>query len=210
MKIKLLFLCIIVFTASLSAQGGFAFGVKGGINYSNASGGDLFIKLKSKLDFHVGGVIEYSLTDKFLIQTEPMYSRQGYVFPEGPIQIGNDIGPITGRIRVHLDYINVPLFADYEILEGFSLQAGPQLGFGLGGHNKLITKKSSFLPGVDEMKSSITGLNVLDFGVLAGLQYELPSNLFFQLRYVLGLTGIGGKGTSKNRNAQLSIGYKFN
>ena len=209
MKKLFLFAAVAAFTISTAfAQDEIRYGIKGGVNYSNVSRADLSIKLNSKVGFHLGGVISYKIGEKVLIQTEPMYSLQGYVFPESSVYTDVDGIPVVAKRVVHLHYINLPIIAGYELAKGLSVQAGPQVGVSLGG--KVKFKDVSSFGNSNNLENANLDLSTIELGVLGGLQYELPSNIFFQLRYVLGLTGISGKGSFKNNNAQLSIGYKFN
>ncbi|WP_456314955.1 outer membrane beta-barrel protein [Pseudomonas shirazensis] len=59
------------------------FGVKGGLNLSNIVGGDVD-GTKSLVGFHVGGLAEIKITDKFAIQPELLYSAQGFTAEAGP------------------------------------------------------------------------------------------------------------------------------
>ncbi|MFT5249982.1 MAG: hypothetical protein ACI93P_001717, partial [bacterium] len=92
-----------------------------------------------------------------------------------------------------LNYINVPIMAEYKIIDGLTAQAGPQFGIN-------VTAK-------DDDGNDINDIKTLDIGVGFGAQYELDFGLFFQARYVLGLNKIfdvDGGGDFKNRVISLS------
>lgn len=89
--------------------------------------------------------------------------------------------------------------AKYYIMEGLSLQAGPELAFKVGAEDDFT----------DEAIKS------MDFGLGIGAGYELPMGLMFDVRYNLGLSNIAeedvfGDGVEiKNTGIQLGLGYRF-
>ncbi|RZJ50533.1 MAG: PorT family protein [Flavobacterium sp.] len=159
------------------------FGIKGGLNFSTVTGDDT-----ESIDYvtsqNIGLVSEIPISEKFSFQPEIMFSRQGYSFD-------NDV--------VALNYLNVPLMGKYYVTKGFSVEAGPQIGFLLSAENEKTDVKDSF--------------NTFDFGVNFGLGYKLENGLNFGVRYNLGLTDINNiEGiSSKNKNGvfQISVGYFF-
>ncbi|MFD1604105.1 porin family protein [Flavobacterium artemisiae] len=178
-------LVLAVFTAlgfvNVNAQE-IKFGVKAGLNFSTVSGDNTEIDYVTSQ--HVGILSEIPLSEKFSFQPEIMYSRQGYSF-------GDDI--------VALNYLNIPLMGKYYITKGFSVEAGPQVGFLLSAKNEKTNVKDSF--------------NTVDFGVNFGLGYKLENGINFGVRYNLGLTNINNVDNSsiKNKNGvfQVSVGYFF-
>ena len=100
---------------------------------------------------------------------------------------------------VALSYLNIPLMGKYYVTKGFSIEAGPQIGFLLAAKNEKTDVKDSF--------------NTFDFGVNFGLGYKLENGINFGARYNLGLSDINNLDISSNKNKngvfQLSIGYFF-
>ena len=183
---KKLFLCaalaVFAFT-SVNAQE-VTFGVKAGVNLASIAGDDTD-GVSSLTSFHIGGVAEISFSDKFSFQPELLYSAQGYSYDS---------------FDVKLDYINIPLLAKYYVAEGFSIEAGPQVGF-------LMSAKAED----EDVKDFVSGI---DFGLGIGVGYKMDSGLNFAARYNLGLSNINdGEGSDdfKNQNnvIQLSVGYMF-
>lgn len=152
------------------------FGVKGGINFAYLAG-DNTNNLDPITDFHVGVLAEIPISEKFSFQPELLYSGQGS--------------------NTNLNYINLPLLGKYYVAKGFSIEAGPQIGYLLSAKNGSTDVKSSF-------KS-------LDFGVNLGASYLLNDRFIFSARYTLGLSDINDTNglSDKNRNGmfQLSFGY---
>ncbi|OUR91064.1 hypothetical protein A9Q87_11345 [Flavobacteriales bacterium 34_180_T64] len=158
------------------------FGAKAGVNFATL-GGDDTDGIESTTSFHVGGVANIGVSDKFSVQPEIVYSSQG---------------ASEGGFDLKLDYINVPIMAKYEVADGFSLEAGPQIGFLMSADFEGTDVKDSF-------KST-------DFSAGLGLAYEMESGLNFAARYNLGLGNIAeeDEGDLKNNVFQISVGYFFN
>jgi hypothetical protein len=170
------------------------FGVKAGLNLANLNGDDLDFDLRTS--FHVGGIIEFELSDKFSLQPELMYSAQG---AKRSINIqGTDVD-YTAKV----DYLNIPVIAKYYVIEGLSLEAGPQIGVNIVSEEKVEVNGMSETEDL-EVKS-------IDFGLNFGVGYKLENGLNFGARYNLGLTDIPdeGNGEIKNGVFQLSVGYFF-
>lgn len=198
---KLVLAAVAVFAIGNSAfaQQEVKFGPKAGVNFSNVSGVD---NSEMKTGFHVGAVAEIKFTEKFSVQPEVLYSSQGTKFTSN-----------NSEVNWNNDYINIPIMAKYYIVEGFSVEAGPQVGFltkaeqegTFGGFTGKVDRKDAF-------KS-------VDFGVNFGLAYDLSSGLFVNARYNLGLSKINeditvGNNTIstpdyKNNVIQVGLGYKF-
>lgn len=106
----------------------------------------------------------------------------------------------NGEDEFNLNFVRIPLMAKYYVAEAFSIHAGPQLGFVAGGGEAKEFMKS------------------FDFGVGFGAGYELPSGLFFDARYNLGLSDLNdfpaGSGLESAKITQnsfnIGLGYKFN
>ncbi len=191
MKKLLLFAALSVFGLTTINAQEVRLGAKAGANFASLNGDDVD-DIDGRTSFHVGGVANIGITELFSIQPEVIYSSQGFS--------GDDDGDVT----VNLDYINVPVMADFKLAEGFSLQGGAQVGFN-------ISSKIDF----DGDKEDIDDIQTIDFGVGIGAQYILPMNLFFQARYVIGITNVyeeieGMDLDAKNSVISVSVGYFFN
>lgn len=193
------------------------FGAKAGLNLSTI-GGDFGVSdfdedtnTKSKVGFHVGGLAEIVLSDKFSIQPELLFSQQGakieYSFSGFPED--------NYDVETTLSYINLPIMAKFYPIENLSIEAGPQFGF-------LISDKD-----VDSDDGTISGEGApeyksFDYGLNIGAGYKLDNGVMFQIRYNVGLAKIddvpndiegfgvfGSTFSRKNRVLQLSVGYMF-
>ena len=142
--------------------------------------------------------MKFAVSDKFSFQPEILDSSQG------------DKMSIDGiDIDFNFDYLNFPMLAKYYVAEGFSLEAGPQIGVSL-------TAKVEGGGASIDLKDVMKGI---DFGLDFGLGYKFENGINFAARYNLGLSNIVEDGTilgeeidasdTKNYNNvfQLSVGY---
>lgn len=148
------------------------FGVKAGANFSNFTGD---ADLDGRTGFYVGGLVDIGISEKFHVQPELLYSMEGAKDAE-------------------LDFVRIPIMAKFYLMEGLNIQAGPVLGFKVGGEEF-----------VDEATKS------LDYGLGFGAAYELPIGVFFDARYNLGVANISdGDGFDLGTSAfQVGLGYRF-
>ncbi|MEW7292016.1 porin family protein [Aquimarina sp. 2304DJ70-9] len=206
MKKLLVFAVLASFSSLVTAQEEkIRFGAKAGVNFANIAG-DGTNGVDGRTSFHVGAVVEIPIAEKFAFQPELVYSSQGFGF--NTITFIDVLGVVTIESTTKLDYINVPLMAKYYVAQGFSLQAGPQVGFLVSAKAESDTAGLTTEIDIDEFIKGI------DFGLNFGAGYQLDMGLFFDARYNLGLSNINdgsGFDNSKNQNAviQLSVGYKF-
>jgi len=195
-------LAIFSFT-SMNAQG-VTFGAKAGVNFASITG-DGTDNLDMRTSLHVGGVAEIAFSDKFSLQPELLYSSQGAK------------ASFSGfEAKTKLDYLNLPVMAKYYVAEGFSVEAGPQVGVLLSA--KVDTDNSidliSSSPKVEvDIKDETSDI---DFGLKFGAGYKLESGLNFGAHYNLGLADlndntVSDSGDFKNQNGviQVSVGYFF-
>lgn len=157
------------------------FGVKAGLNFASISR-NYSANPETVTAFNFGVMTEIPITEKFSFQPEALFSGQGFA-------LNDDV--------VALNYLNIPLMGKYYLTKGFSLEAGPQIGFLLSAKQESVNVKDSF--------------NSVDYGVNLGLGYKLNNGLNFSARYNLGLSNINSTNdyTNKNGVIQVSIGYLF-
>lgn len=208
---KLLMITVVFFFAFayVNAQDGAQFGVKGGINFATITSDADFVDFESRTCFHLGAVLELPISDMFSFQPEVLYSCQGADYSADVDDSPSETKAALFEGSIKLAYLNIPLMAKYYIAEGFSLEAGPQIGFLLSAKDEYDSQGDS---GEDDIKEYVKGF---DFGVNFGLGYKLEGGLNFGARYNLGLTNgnddIGELGdyTLKNGVFQFSLGYFF-
>lgn len=202
---KKIFLSVLAVVAlSLQAQAqtpDFKLGAKAGVNFANLSNAEF----DGKTAFHVGVVGEFFINDKFSVQPEILYSRQGAKLKNNLYEFNESF-----ESKITLDYIHIPIMAKYNLWEGLNVQFGPQVGFLTKAEEDFTnTLAGVTTTGVQDIKNDA---NKVDFGLNFGLGYELGMGVFFDARYNLGLTNVNKKNELfdySNRAIQLSVGYKF-
>lgn len=221
MKKLLLIVGVAVFTLSTQAQE-VRMGVKAGLNMASI-GGDDTGDAKSRTGFHIGGLVEIPISEKFSVQPELLYSAQGAKeeYSESFNEPGFS-GTIKATDKLKLDYINIPIMAKYYVIDGLAIEAGPQIGFLMSAKESaeldisgdwpseiIDLIKDEFGEGEEDVKDFY---NTLDLGIGLGASYRLDMGVFFGVRYNLGLSNINkDSGDFKNQNNvfQISAGYTF-
>jgi len=185
-KVFLNLVIVIISAVSVHAQSA-QFGIKGGVNLATFSGKDA-TGATTLVGFHGGGLVSLPISSDFSVQPEVLYSMQGAKVPS-----------VSGQIN--LGYINVPVLAKYTIFHGFSVEAGPQVGF-------LLSAKAEASGSSGDVKSQTQSV---DFSAVGGASYLTSANIGFDARYTLGLTTTAKDNTSKvyNNVIQLGVYYMF-
>ena len=165
---------------------------KVGMNLSTITGdGDQ----KMKVGLLAGVEAEYGISENFGLDFGVLYSMEGYKYKHELWGNGMLLG--TNNINVNLDYINIPILAQYYPIKGLAIKAGVQPAFNV--RHKLGGDASG----------TIDGVNSFNFSIPVGLSYEYQ-NFVLDARYNIGVTKIY-KDTDQGRNSTISIslGYKF-
>lgn len=184
----------------------------------------------TQLGLVAGIEVGYQMTDKFGITADVLYSGQGidcdtrWFEPDGTTPI------YRLKDNMKLDYLNIPILANYYIVKGLAVKAGIQPGFLVSAKSKVerdIYDGAGTESGEVDMKD---GLNSFDLSIPVGLSYEWK-NIFIDVRYIFGLTNVNKSNTylfeevtldaygkadprpieknSKNGVFQLTLGYKL-
>ncbi|WP_169744676.1 porin family protein [Siansivirga zeaxanthinifaciens] len=204
--IKIIFLFVFL-VAQISNSQELQFGAKAGLNLTTISG-DETEELEGKVSFHLGGYAELNISEKFTLQPEVLYSRQG-------TKESYDDDSFSSDYVYTFDYLNMPVMFKYYILESFSIELGSQIGV-------LISSKAEYQE--SEYNNSYTEdlkkfINAIDYGANIGFGYKLANGLNFSARYYLGLSNIKkddntdgtyDAGKLYNNVFQVSVGFTFN
>ena len=193
---------------SVEAQEKVSIGAKVGVNFSKIQG-DAVENADGRTGFHFGAIVEIPITEKFSVQPEILYSQQGL---ETKTLLGDIVDGLD--LKLKLDYITVPVLAKYNLINGLSIEAGPQFGF--------LAKAESE---TDLVGGSVEGsrtddvsdqFSSFEIGAAIGAEYELNSGLFFQARYIIGVSNADDNNEDgffqddlTNSNLQVSVGFKF-
>ncbi|MGI9542036.1 MAG: porin family protein [Cyclobacteriaceae bacterium] len=166
--------------ANIAAQAQDQIGIKGGINFANY-GGDV-IDNKVKPGIHLGAFLNFRIIDELYVQPELLYSLQGSHFKRSEVSLD---------YKEHLHYINLPILARYYLTENISVHAGPYFGVLISGKAKGNWYGTEINQNIDQVRS----LKSFDFGLVAGIAYQLANRLNIGARLNLGVLNL-----SKNDN----------
>jgi hypothetical protein len=207
---KKIFFAAAVLMCSLTAfaqskEGTFSIQPKAGINISNLSNKD---NAKVKVGFTAGAEAEYQLTKQLSLSAGALFSMQGAKSTTVFREVDNttkEIREVDIKNTMEFDYINVPILANYYIIEGLAVKLGIQPGFN-------IVAKRKRTDGVDKVSKNLSDLGVdvrkVDFSIPIGISYEL-NDFVVDARFNLGLTEVADLVKSKNRVFQITFGYQI-
>ena len=200
----LLFLCV---GQTLYAQ--ISIGPKLGLNSfkvdPEASSVNYFFK--SKYGGTVGFFVKYKISTRFSVQSELLYSQQGYKEEFSYVPDPQSVaGKCTIKFTTH--NLNIPVLMKFYPWEGFNLEVGPQVGFNFA-NNRDISFSLSDNPGDSDWGKAT--FKTVDLALIFGVGYEFNNRITTSLRYNLGLTSMTDElfGKAYNRGFQLSVGYLF-
>ena len=141
-------------------------------------------KKEARVGLAIGAEAEYyTSTDWLSISAGAMYMQQGW-----EIKNGN---------TYKVDFINIPILANFYVAKGFALKVGLQPGF-------LVTAKA----GGNDFKDDC---NTFNFAIPLGLSYEFANGITLDLRGAASLTKLNKNSGIKwyNDGGMLTVGYKF-
>jgi hypothetical protein len=222
MKKILLTTTLLISTTLLFSQT--KYGVKAGVNFASVNiqreQSNLEGETSSQTSFHIGGFAEMGITSKFYFQPGLTLSGKGYKIKGSKSET---VYTLSETESINLMYLEVPLTFLTKFSIGpsrFSLGAGPYLGYGISGKQKVTLKFDA--PGSDEDASSSESADLkfgsktgevkpFDFGLNLSAGYEIKSGIFVNAGYGFGLNNITNKEDTKVKNkvVSISLGYKF-
>lgn len=194
MKKMMMIVAFVAATVSASAQninrevGAFTLQPKVGLALGSFSGE--YIKEvgstadpKTRVGFIAGVEGEYYATNWLGVALGLNYAQQGW--------------KVDGN-KAKLDYLNVPLVANFYVAKGLALKTGAQFGF-------LVNAKAEDVDIKDACKK-------FNFSIPVGISYEI-SNIILDIRYNIALTNVnknaGNNNKSRSDLVQFTLGYKF-
>lgn len=139
---------------------------------------------KMKFGLVGGAEFGYMIADQFGVTAGLLYTMQGSAYD------------VEKSENLNMDYLNIPILANYYIIPGLAIKAGIQPG--------ILTRAKVDDYDVKEAYKS------LDIAIPMGISYEF-SDFVIDARYNLGITNIVDHGDAKVRNSviQFTIGYKI-
>lgn len=221
---------------SLSAQTKstprFSYELSAGFNLSTSSlHSDVdYIGKKTKPGFQVGAGVNYNFARSFFVGTGLYYTNKGVIVEGTSYTIGGPVVTIRWKQTINQHYLQLPVKIGYQLkladkVTGI-VQTGVYYAYGVGG--KAVTKNtySGAREGSDKTERETfgeKGLKEADYGWLGGIGVSV-GRIQIMLNYELGIPDIDrgnqydawlnylfsdNTNTYKNRNASLSIGYRF-
>ena len=178
---------------------------------------------KVRPGFVAGVEGEYGVSENFGITAGIFYSQQGVKgndeieidlddLKEMGIDLGVGILDIKGKETFKLDYINIPIMAQYYPMKGLALKAGIQPGFcvnkkykfeGTASVNPTAERKS-----FNEEYKITEGVKGFQFAIPVGVSYEY-ANFVLDARYNIYLTKALKGSDSRHSVFSFTLGYKF-
>lgn len=167
--------------------------------------------IKDKFGLIAGFEAEYQMSRRFSLSAGLLYSMQGAKYDD---YLSEDFRITDAKVR--LEYVNIPIMANFYVVKGLALKAGLQPSFCVKDE-----VKGNLAVKVDEGETIVSsGVTMPDFktfdlSVPVGVSYEYHDFVIGAL-YNIGLTDVfggtwdGGTGPSSHNSVlQFTLGYKF-
>lgn len=175
-------------------------GIRAGVNVATLSN----IDADFKADFYAGGILSLHLGQKYTLQPELIYTRQG---ANNVMFAADDPETPDRREDVTIQYLSLGVINKFYFVEGFHGLAGPSLDMKIGKN----------FPRVDFDDEDYGGV---DLGIALGLGYTLPFGLTVEGRFKTGLLDAFNNDyflgifddpdkVSLNRVFQIGVSYSF-
>lgn len=201
MKRKTLLLVVaIAATTQIFAQKKVSPGIRAGVNVATLSN----INADFKTDFYAGGIVSLHLGQRYTLQPELTYTRQG---ANNVTFVDDETGDPTGQENVTIQYLSLGVINKFYFVEGFHGLIGPSLDMKIGKN----------FPRIDFDDDDYGGV---DLGISLGLGYTLPIGLTLEGRFKSGMLDAFNNdyflgmfddpdNISLNRVFQLGVSYSF-
>ncbi len=186
-----------------------------GVNFSTwVASEDLELDLKSRASILFGVVAEVRISENFAVQPELDFIQKGFSSEEVTT------GSSSGHTDLIINHIEIPILAKFGKDFGparVDVLIGPSFSYGLNGKFKTtFTVNGDTTVDTDEIdfeedEFSRSDLS-LQIGAAASKKLGETANVFFDIRYLLGLTNINNSGSddeAHNRIFAISIGALF-
>ncbi len=186
------------------------FGLKGGMNVSSLSKDGGLEDQSSKIGFNGGVFLNAPLSEQFSIQPEVLYNNLGSKVTITEANIGNN--NYTAEYARHLDYISVPVMAQFNATPNFYIEAGPQFSFLVDARDKYKNTKNGSTQNAESYSLNKDNFNNFDFALGLGIGYYFTPQLGINARYTAGLTDIyksNSNSTDNVKNNVFQVGLNF-
>ena len=177
---------------------------------------------KVRPGFVAGVEAEYGISENFGLQFGLLYSQQGAKssgeedfdledFKELGLDFGVGILNIKGKDTYKLDYINIPIMAQYYPIKGLALKAGIQPSFCVNKKYKIEGTATVSATGTEPFNEEYKLGDVVksfQFAIPVGVSYEYE-NFVLDARYNIYLTKALKGFDSRHSVFSFTLGYKF-
>lgn len=177
----------------------YLFGIKAGVNIASqfSPGSEDVFEVKSIAGINAGGYYSHFISRVLAVQAELSVSGKGSHWRE--YNYSQD------EAKDILSYFDLPLLLRYQPAPLINIHAGPQVSY----LARAMQYDYSTL-----LKAAIEDYyKPLDFGMVVGVEANLPKNIDLTLRYVRGLISVNTPGgynyKSYNNYFQFTAGYRF-
>ncbi len=187
--------------ASVRADGLIRFGIKGGVNFANLVGPDLYPNWKTKIGLAAGGFVSFQINRLLAIQPEFFYSQKGSTWK----------GDLF-TYKVNLTFVDIPLLVKFFIPVSAqsalrpNVFVGPYAGIKMSAKMTVETAEGSDETDMQDLKKTDLGLVVgggIDFAVGKG-------KILLDVRYSFGFSTFSTIEDFKNKVFTVLVGYSFN
>ena len=215
---SLLFISVLLLLSNVSFSQLKNFGIKGGLNLSNAELDYTEFKIQrdNKAGFNIYLIYDFLSLNNVVISGEAGYSQKGFTLP---VIITNEFGEETGSFNINnrLNYIDINAVAEF-ILRNSSVSPyfsiGPVLSFYTGYKVSASDGKDSLYqnyedPLFEKLKSPVLGLIT---GAGVEINKVIPQTIITEVRYNFDLTNSFNNGFlnyQRNYLWQFNLGVKF-
>ncbi len=197
-KLVMVLLSLLVLKAE--AQDKFALGIKVGQNFSSVNNVNVD---HNSASYHIGATAQIGIGPMFSIAPEVILTQTK--LEANPSVLALAIDPTFKPETFHLNYVAIPVLAQFKPFKSFLFQAGPQ-------YSILLDQKK------DGTELARTAFSSGEFAFVGGAKLDLGGFSLYG-RYVIGMNNIGSaaegynnlkdQGTWKTRQWQLGIGLSL-
>ncbi|MBY0427564.1 MAG: PorT family protein, partial [Cytophagales bacterium] len=158
--------CIII-SAHAQKSGSWSetkYGFRAGVNLGSMAGlSDLTANMKA--GYSLGFLLNFRSGRLISSSQEILFSNKGFTS-----QLANG-----DKLEYSINYIDIPWTVNVHIMDNFTVYLGPQVSFLVSGSTSVPVKKDDPI--------ALDGLSKIDLSVAGGVEYMLPSRIFFGLRF---------------------------
>ena len=209
---KITIIILVSVLVASSAQSQVTLGARAGYNLTNVyqkyENRSIKGLLEWKSGFQLGVLVDCALLDDLSVQPGIIFSQQG-------MKGYTELDGVKTKLTFNMNYIQIPVNIQYKSDSGNFIklfQAGPYLGYGIGGkmkgENTIEGKPENFSEKIKFGTDNDADLKAFDFGLGVGAGLEIGH---FQagLGYNFGLVCLTQNAKSKNLGMVFTITYLF-